>query len=147
MALIMKNLISKIIVLRSVLGKFSIVGLSGILINQGILILLHQFFDVDIRYAGIIAIELSIISNFLLNNFWTWQKGLSEGLLIRFFKYHLVTLFSGGVNYGTLLILTSLNIHYFLANLIGIGIGMVINFIINHNWTFKIQEITSDATK
>ncbi len=147
MVLIMKNLISKIIDLRFVLGKFSMVGLSGILVNQGMLILLHQLFDVNIKYAGIIAIELSIISNFMLNNFWTWQKGLSDGFCLRFLKYHLVTLFSGGFNYGTLLLLTSLNIHYFIANLIGIGIGMVINFIINHNWTFKIQEVTSDATK
>ncbi len=141
----MNKLVRNIIRLRFTLGKFSLVGLSGIFVNQGTLSLVHQLMNIDVKYAGIIAIELSILSNFLLNNFWTWKKGKSRGFLLRFLKYHLVTLISGGINYIILLSLVSIGLNYLIANLIGIGIGMIINFIINHKWTFNKQEALSNA--
>lgn len=143
----MNKLMNKILQLRYTLGKFSLVGLSGIVVNQGTLAFLHQAFQVNLKIAGIIAIELSIISNFLLNNFWTWKEGKSRGFIQRFAKYHLVTLVSGAINYAILLALTSLNINYLMANLLGIAVGMVINFIINHNWTFNRTKGVSNATK
>ena len=90
-----------------------------------------------IAIAGFLAIELSIISNFLLNNFWTWREKKEQPFFVRFLKYHAVTLISGTVNYIVLLVLTFLGMHYFVANIIGIGMGTIINFLFNHYWTFR----------
>ena len=51
--------------------KFCVTGLSGVLVNLGSFQLLTQF-GVHRYLASPIAIELSIISNFLINNYWTF---------------------------------------------------------------------------
>jgi dolichol-phosphate mannosyltransferase len=123
--------------LRSYIGKFSLVGISGFIVNQGMLAILIELVHMDVKWAGIIAIELSIISNFLLNNFWTWRDKREQHIFLRFFKYHLVTLVSGGLNYAVLIGLSFLGMYPLIANLFGIALGTIVNFIFNHYWTFK----------
>ena len=117
--------------------KFAVVGLSGMAVNQGMLFFTKEYIHIPVKFAGIIAIETSIITNFLLNNFWTWKESRDNTFLQRLLRYHSVTAVSGVVNYLVLLSLTALGIYYILANLIGIGIGMLLNFVFNHIWTFQ----------
>ena len=51
--------------------KFSLTGLSGVVVNLGSFHLLLQL-GLHRYLASPIAIELSIISNFLINNYWTF---------------------------------------------------------------------------
>lgn len=133
------ELIQKILGLKKYFGKFAIVGISGILVNQGLLTFLIEIGNLRLAYASIVAIEVSIITNFILNNFWTWNQGGKPGVLNRLLKYHLVTAVSGSINWIILVVLTDLGLHYFISNLIGIGVGTVINFFLNHFWTFKFK--------
>ena len=133
--------------LKPYFGKFSVVGISGIVVNQGFLTLFVSGLKWDVSIAGIVAIELSILSNFFLNNYWTWKDQKRGSFLARFFKYHAVTIVSGGVNYMILLILTSFGFHYFISNLIGIAVGTVVNFFFNHFWTFKAKENGNEPTQ
>lgn len=133
-----KNFIAKFYDLKKYFGKFAIVGISGIVVNQGLLTIFVES-GMTIGIASVIAIEVSILTNFFLNNFWTWNQRGKAGLLKRFVKYHLVTAVSGGINWIVLKVLTSFGLHYFAANLIGIGIGTGINFLLNNFWTFKIK--------
>ena len=123
--------------LKGYFTKFAIVGISGILVNLGVLALLKDGFDINVKLAGALAIEISIISNFLLNNFWTWKERREKSFWNRFAKYHMVTLISGAVNWIFLVVLTDYGLYYLLAQAIGIGAGMMINFFLNHHWTFK----------
>ena len=132
--------------LKPYFGKFSAVGISGIVVNQGFLTLFVSGFKWDVAIAGIVAIEISILSNFFLNNFWTWRDQKRGSFFVRFLKYHAVTIVSGGVNYLILLILTSFGLHYFISNLIGIAVGTLVNFIFNHFWTFRARESEHDST-
>ncbi len=93
--------------------------------------------DKSLLFSAQFTIELSILGNFFLNNYWTWNKKNVPGIYNRLIKYHLVTIVSGIINYVILLILIHYGFHYFFSNLIGIGFGMIINFILNHFWTFK----------
>ena len=52
--------------------KFNIVGLTGVFVNEGILMLLTSL-GLYYIYSSIVAIEISIISNFLLNDIWTFK--------------------------------------------------------------------------
>src|SRR3712207_917572 len=53
--------------------KFAMVGASGVLVNSLTLITLVEYFDANKVIAWMIAVGLSILSNFLLNNAFTWR--------------------------------------------------------------------------
>ena len=53
--------------------KFALVGASGVLVNMVTLIVLAEYFDAHKVIAWMFAVGLSILSNFLLNNAFTWR--------------------------------------------------------------------------
>ena len=122
--------------------KFAVVGISGVIVNEGLLALFTEIYSLQVPIAGAIAIEASIISNFLLNNFWTWQDSHDKSFLKRLIQYHSVSIIAGLVNYFILIGLTYFGLHHLIANLIGIAFATLINFVINNHWTFakKLSE-------
>ena len=123
------------------MARFSAVGASGVAVNMGVLILLTHGLGVHYAVSSLFAIELSILSNFALNNAWTWADRRHGTLGQRLAKYHLV---AGGTaitaNWGLLIILTRFfAVDYRISNLIGIAAGLALNFVLNHLWTFKGQ--------
>lgn len=121
--------------------KFSIVGGSGVIVNMGILILLTRLFNIPLEIASPIAIELSIISNFILNNIWTFgDRTVEISLLTKFIRFHLVAISAGVVNYLILLALVyGFDILDIIANLIGIAAATIVNYLLNSLWTWRIQ--------
>lgn len=119
--------------------KFGIVGGSGVLVNMGLLYVLTRYFSVRLEIASVIAIETSILSNFFLNNLWTFSKRDTHvPFWVRLFRYHLVTGLAGVVNYLVLLLLVkTLGLHDMLSNLIGIAVGTIINYSLNSLWTWR----------
>ena len=119
--------------------KFSIVGASGIIVNMGLLFLFTEKLSIPYTISSIFAIETSILTNFILNDIWTWRERKNETLVKRITKYHVSVLIAAyGINWPVLIILTELlDFYYLLANLIGIALGTIFNFIINDLWTFK----------
>lgn len=111
---------------------------------MGILYLLTEFFNVLYMISSIFAIEISIISNFLLNDIWTWGERKKKRYYRRFFQYHIsagITAFLA--NWLLLIFLTEvIGIYYLISNLIGIGVGMLSNFVLNDLWTFRQSEKT-----
>src|SRR5918998_511047 len=53
--------------------KFAMVGASGVLVNMATLVILAEFFDAHKVIAWMFAVGVSILSNFLLNNAFTWR--------------------------------------------------------------------------
>src|SRR5215216_8083293 len=53
--------------------KFALVGASGVLVNLLTLIVLAEYFHAHKVIAWMFAVGLSILSNFLLNNAFTWR--------------------------------------------------------------------------
>lgn len=123
--------------------KFSVVGVSGVLVNMGILFILTEYFHILYLISSIIAIEMSIISNFLLNDIWTWRDRTKKKFIYRFVQYHIsVGITAVLVNWGILFILTEVfDVYYLISNLIGIGVGTLSNYIINDLWTFRTKKV------
>ena len=121
--------------------KFGIVGGSGVLVNMGLLFVLTRYLAVRLEIASVIAIETSILSNFFLNNLWTFKKRDTHvPFWTRLFRYHLVTGLAGIVNYLVLLLLVNtFGWHDMLSNLIGIAIGTFINYSLNSLWTWRVR--------
>jgi len=119
--------------------KFAVVGGSGVLVNMGVLYILTRYAGMKIVYASPIAIEISILTNFFLNNAWTFRSRETKvGFQGRILRYHLVTALAGVVNYFTLLLLANVfGMLDLIANLIGIFLGTFINFFLNSMWTWK----------
>ena len=82
-----------------------------------------------------------IISNFLLNDFFTFPDRRSKGaghFFKRLFKFNLVSLAGLGLNMAVLWLLTSVfGIYYLVSNLCGIAVATLWNYLVNLFWTWK----------
>jgi dolichol-phosphate mannosyltransferase len=132
--------------------KFGIVGGSGVIVNVGLLHLFTAFFKIDYKISSIIAIECAIINNFLFNYFWTWNDRRTykkRSFFYRLFKFHLSSGFTALiVNWGLLVFLTEVwHIYYHISNLIGIGCGSFVNFLLGHFWVFSKRNIITNENQ
>lgn len=137
-----ENILSYFHSVKGRLFKFAIVGASGVIVNEGLLALFTEYYTMPVTIAGAIAIESSIITNFLLNNFWTWRDARKKTFIKRLVQYHSVSLIAGIVNYVILIGLSFFGLHHLVANLIGIAVATMINFVLNNHWTFAKKSLT-----
>jgi dolichol-phosphate mannosyltransferase len=121
--------------------KFGIVGISGIFINQGLLILLKEVAGFPIPVASVFAIELAILNNFHWNDLWTFKsEGGRQKLSSRWHRLISFQLISTGgalINFAVLIFLAFfLAFDYRIANIIGILLGFIWNFMVNRRFTW-----------
>jgi dolichol-phosphate mannosyltransferase len=119
--------------------KFGIVGASGVIVNLGAFNILLGF-GLNEYIASLVAIELSIISNFLLNNYWTFAARQDDTHLgIRGLKFNLVSFVALGVSYTTFVILrqTLPNLNPTFAQAAGIIPATLVNYFLNTYFTWK----------
>lgn len=121
--------------------KYSLVGLSGVAVNQGFLWAGKSLLGYTDDYALIIGIEASILSNFLLNNYFTFRDVRITGalnLLKGLIWFNIICLAGAFINYGTALLLTEkLGMNIYLTNLIGIALATAWNYLINIQVTWR----------
>ncbi len=104
--------------LNSSFIKFVIVGVIGFIIDMGILYLLVERLHIATKLvwlAQAISAETAIVSNFLLNNFWSFAyKKIKDNHFLSFIKFNFVS-------FGSLLIQT-------------IGLQLLVNFFGRELW-------------
>ena len=117
--------------------RFCIVGLSGVLVNEGLLWLFTDIFSVFLLLSSLIAIEISILPNFSFNELWTFRdmRGGRE-VYTRMYLYNLIALGGLVINLFILYALATAGMHYLLANLFGIAGAVLWNYFINYRWTW-----------
>ncbi|NHV96622.1 MAG: GtrA family protein [Thaumarchaeota archaeon] len=116
--------------------KFNIVGLTGVFVNEGILMLLTSL-GLYYIYSSIVAIEISIISNFMLNDIWTFKDRRSGHILKRLVKFNILMLVGLVINLLILYVLTDLaSLHYTISNLFGIGIASIARYLMSIKWAW-----------
>jgi putative flippase GtrA len=82
---------------------------------------------------------ISVFTNFLLNDLWTWGDRLKGVWLRRVVKYYIGAVAGYFIQLGVMnliVVFTGEEYHLF-ANLIGIGIATVANYLIFHLWSFR----------
>ncbi|MFC1892991.1 GtrA family protein, partial [Chloroflexota bacterium] len=121
--------------------KFCLVGLIGVLVNMGLLWLLTEIVGFPYLVSAAFSIESSIVSNFLLNDRFTFRDRRSpqaKTRLGRLLKFNLVSLAGLVLNMGVLWLFTEvLGIYYLLSNLCGIVAATLWNYLVNIWWTWK----------
>jgi len=108
--------------------KFNIVGLLGVFVNEGVLLLL-ALGGVYYVYASALAIEVSIVSNFILNDLWTFRDRRHGHIAVRLLKFNGLMMIGLVVNLAILYVGTTyFQIHYAISNLIGIGAAFLVRY-------------------
>jgi dolichol-phosphate mannosyltransferase len=119
--------------------KFGLVGMSGVVVNLVSFTMLLKL-GMNKFLASPLAIEVSIITNFFLNNFWTFsQRDMNDKIHIRGLKFNVVSVIALVVSYSTFLLLSVLDPNGIpqVHQAISIVPATVINYFLNSYWTFK----------
>lgn len=121
--------------------KFGLVGTSGLLVNMGLLYFLTEQIGIYYLISSAIAVETSIISNFALNEVWTFVERGKEGtkhIFNRFFKFNGISIVGMGINVSILAALTEFaGLYYLFSNLVAIAAVFGWNYLANVRWTWS----------
>lgn len=114
--------------------RFAIVGASGVLVNLGAMALMFNL-GASVDLASIFGIEISILWNYMWHETWTFKyqfKGGLKSILLRYVCYHLSVLVGAFMQYMVMKILYTLFlINPLLAQLAGIVVGLIANYIVS----------------
>ena len=123
--------------------KFCVVGTTGFSVNLGFFWLLTRIAHLYDLVALIIALEISILSNFALNDLWTFRDKRTGGLkalVVRAVKFNMVSSGAVAIYYAVYTPLTRLlEVYDLLALLFAVFVGLVWNFMMNFLWTWKTE--------
>ena len=124
-------------------GKFFLVGASGVVINYTISSMLTNgaLSNLWYLYASMIGILCSVTSNFLLNKSWTFEdKDFSWRHTLKQYGLFL-SISSGGIILQLLLVISfvTLGLQYERSLFLAIMTASIGNFLLNSKFTFKSQ--------
>ncbi len=121
--------------------KFVFVGLSGIAVNEGVYWLLTRPASIADTLAVAISIEVSLLSNFILNDLWTFRDRRSAGstsIFSRALKFNVICGAGALLNFGLFHLLTwAFGIFDMVALLIAIIIASAFNFVFTKRFTWQ----------
>jgi dolichol-phosphate mannosyltransferase len=124
--------------------KFALVGASGVLVNMVTLIVLAEYFHAHKVIAWMFAVGVSILSNFLLNNAFTWRDIRHSSrihFLLRGALAYPVAIIAIGANfavyYPLLKYVSEAFPYYVIFNFLGILAGTSVNFILSSRLIFR----------
>lgn len=123
--------------------KFAVVGASGVFVNLGSFTILIGS-GLNKFIASPVSIELSIISNFVFNNFWTFaERNTEDKFSLKGVKFNIVSFIALGVSYGTFVLLSLLfpGIMPQINQAIGIIPATFVNYFLNSYWTFREKPV------
>ena len=124
--------------------KFCIVGASGFCVNLGLLALFVEVAGMNKVWAQIPSYQISILTNFMFNEFWTFSDRRTPGLksfLIRAVKFNLVSQVGWGINISVYyVVLNAAGIYYIVSQIIAIAVATMWNFFSNLIWTWRQKQ-------
>ena len=119
--------------------KFCLVGGTGVVVNLASYIFFTRYFEMSAYLGSALAIELSILSNFLLNDIWTFGQSSNKNYFFkRLCMFHIVSALGGLLNYGLFyLFMSFLHLSDILSQFLGIFGGVLVNYNLNALYTWK----------
>lgn len=115
--------------------RFAVVGAVGTAVNLLSLWLMRYSISLEHELASVIAIELSLINNFFLNDVWTFRRKRRGGFLRSLSSYHLTNL--SGV---TTQFIVSASLHRLLGleSIASQFIGIILGFVVNYSLSRRL---------
>ncbi|MDS0300238.1 GtrA family protein [Halogeometricum sp. S1BR25-6] len=142
---------SEVLLERARIGQFVSVGVVGAGIETVLVAVLTGLMGVGPLAAKAVGAEASISTMFVVNDRWTFADEGAAGLIAcvrRWLKSHAVRIVGLSVAFSVLYVLTSVvsysvqlagfELWPTIANCIGIGIGMSINYVAESLFTWEV---------
>jgi len=123
------------------LVRFGLVGASGVVINTALLYLLIEVGGLNHLVAAVFATEVAILSNFALNDRWTFRDSKPAASVVRrAFRYNLIALGGLAISIAVLAALTLFaGFNYLFANLFAIGAATLWNYAASRSWNWPTR--------
>jgi len=142
-------MISKEFIIRLI--KFGTVGALGTIVNEALFFIFSKLFPVLLSL--LLAIELSILFNFMLNDIWTFRDRRAGRLIDRLVRFHIAAIVGGLIQY--LVVITLIVIGWqnqalailfssysrlptiiLIINLVGILVAFVVRFLLSYKFVW-----------
>ena len=119
--------------------RFGIVGAVGSVVNLGTVALLRYGFMIPHIISAAVGIEVSVISNFYMNDEWTFKRERRGKRYVRLLKFHLSSAAGVITQFITSNLIYYLNIIHesVTAQLIGILVGFIINYLLSKWYVWR----------
>jgi putative flippase GtrA len=114
------------------LVRFGMVSVVGVVVTQGLLVLLAGILNVDATLSNLIAVSLSSVPVFLLNKRWVWGKGGRSELRREVLPFWGFTLLGLAISTALVVVADHLSDRTWpvlLANISGFGIVWLAKFL------------------
>lgn len=115
--------------------KFGVVGGTGAGVNTAILYILSRGLGLPLLVSSATAVEMAIVSNYLLNNRWTFAS--HKPSFRRFVKFNTTSLAGFSLNIVTVWALTRSGLYLLAANLAGIALAVTVNYACSVAWVWR----------
>ena len=121
--------------------QFYIVGATGVLVNLGILYLLTDVVGFWYVASQIIAISISITTNFFFNRYWTFGSHIQhQRNSVMYIKFIIISAIGMAIQLGiTVSLVESSGFYHMYGAGIGIAVASGINYVLNRRVTFGIK--------
>ena len=118
--------------------RYGVVGASGIVIHLLTLYLLYVVMGLLYPVALVFAIETAMVSNYILNNQWTFKEHRFLGLLWwkGLVKFNLACMLGSALNLAIGWYLVEKTVPWLYASVLGIWVGMSWNYLTNRFFTW-----------
>ena len=125
--------------------KFSVVGLSGTIVNMAVYALAVNS-GLYYLLAAIISFLFAVTNNFYWNFRWTFKgQAAFRSRRNKYFRFLAVSVLNLGINLLLLrLFVETLSMDKTLAQLVSIGLVSILNFLMNSRFTFGEKAADSD---
>jgi putative flippase GtrA len=119
--------------------KFNVVGGIGIAVQLIVLTVLKSGLHLDYLLATALAVEATVIHNFVWHERFTWVERQSKNVTVRFLKFNLTAgAFSIAGNILLMALFVDLvRMNYLLANLATIAVCSICNFAVSDRFVFQ----------
>lgn len=121
-------------------ARFLLVGVSGVGVSMAVLWTVTRGLGWPTAWGGVLAWLFSTFTNFLLNDAYTWRDRRTGGVRAgagRLIRYYSTTALGFAVSLGVLVLLADrLGLFLLLANLVAIGVGGTVNYLLHNAWTW-----------
>ena len=115
--------------------KFMIVGLSNTVITFFVYAITIKLIKLHYLLASTLGYVFGLINSYIWNLRWTFKSNHSNRILIKFILVNFVAL---SVNLISMRVMVEkIEMNEFIAQIIAIGISLIVNFGGNNFWTFK----------
>lgn len=121
--------------------KFALTGLSGMVVNLSFFYLLIEL-SMHKYIASPLAVQISILWNFWLNNYWTFShRELLGNKLVRGLRFNIVSLGTLALSFATFLTLSAVlpNWSSLLHQAVAVVPASLFNYFLNSYWTFRAR--------